>query len=406
MILINGKEWNLLTKEDIQTAIDEVEESFFFEFKEDGVKSSKLVEEVSAFANTYGGYIFLGVADDKTIVGCKEWNEQRIFAVIHDSLSPVPSFDVKKCVYENGNIIYVVRIDEGAEPPYITNKGLIYERISSSSCVVKDSSRLTQMYIKRKDQENFVEQKISIKSIESDVNNIWGYIDIGFSLVLRDSKTFTKRFYDINLNDLMENVFKEKCSANVSRIGSSIVLSFGGLSADSPNKALPAHLNNFIEIMYDGSVRLRVLLLNNNPNDCSVNMFLSFYFVDVFSNTFLYIFKDLLVEGFVYAKKYEKLTVRKQFFPSYYYTEEFMEVNEKARTKNERIKEVIEKHIEKTGKDQVITDDRIPKTGLFTVDRKKMERDNLEYNVDNIVFELFHSRFLYIGYVPGQEDGE
>ena len=96
MLLINGKSWNVLSNEDVLNAINEIEESFFFEFKEDGVKPSKLIEEISAFANTYGGYIFLGVADDKTIVGCKEWNEQRIFSVIHDSISPTPSFDVKK----------------------------------------------------------------------------------------------------------------------------------------------------------------------------------------------------------------------------------------------------------------------------------------------------------------------
>ncbi|MGN0576922.1 MAG: helix-turn-helix domain-containing protein [Ruminococcus sp.] len=42
-----------------------------------------LIKEVSAFANTYGGYNFLGVDDDKTISGCAEWTEQRTHNAIY-----------------------------------------------------------------------------------------------------------------------------------------------------------------------------------------------------------------------------------------------------------------------------------------------------------------------------------
>lgn len=58
MININDVEWNNLTIDDIEKTISDQEESFFFEFKDDGVETKKLSEEISAFANTYGGYIF------------------------------------------------------------------------------------------------------------------------------------------------------------------------------------------------------------------------------------------------------------------------------------------------------------------------------------------------------------
>lgn len=47
-----------MTIDNIEKTISDQEESFFFEFKEDDVETKKLSEEISAFANTYGGYIF------------------------------------------------------------------------------------------------------------------------------------------------------------------------------------------------------------------------------------------------------------------------------------------------------------------------------------------------------------
>ena len=138
MININGKEWALLEATDIQETFSEhdFDESFYFEFKDDRVTTQKLIKEVSAFANTFGGYIFIGISDDKKIEGCTAWNEQRIHTTIHDSISPTPSFDVKKFTC-NTKIVYIIKIDEGAEPPYVTNEGRIYERLSSGSLPIK-----------------------------------------------------------------------------------------------------------------------------------------------------------------------------------------------------------------------------------------------------------------------------
>jgi len=167
VININSKEWAELAESDIVEFLSspETEESFFFEFKDDRVNSKKVAEEISALANTYGGYIFLGVSDDKKIEGCTAWNEQRIQTTIHDSITPTPSFDVKKFVCEN-QIVFVIRIDEGAEPPYITSQGKIYERLSSGSCVVKDSARLTQMYNK---QETRLQRLMDVLSVTAEI---------------------------------------------------------------------------------------------------------------------------------------------------------------------------------------------------------------------------------------------
>ena len=80
MLNISGKQWHELTSQDIEGFLQtqEIEETFFFEFKDDRLTSAGFAKEVSALANTYGGYIFIGVSDDKAIEGCSQWDEQRI----------------------------------------------------------------------------------------------------------------------------------------------------------------------------------------------------------------------------------------------------------------------------------------------------------------------------------------
>lgn len=408
MIQINGVEWNELTTKNIEDAITEIEESFFFEFKEDDVSNKKIVEEISAFANTYGGYIFIGVSDDKEIKGCEKWDEQRIFAVIHDSISPTPSFDVKKFAVSNKKDILVIRVDEGGEPPYITNKGLIYERISSSSCAIKDSGKLTQLYVKRIDQIKAVEQKLTINKIEtSRVGNIYAYIDLGFAPTLRNVEIFKETFNNVDLESVLNYVFNDKSSASISRIGNSIMLTFGSLhtkTSDGKKIAMPAHLNNFIEIMNDGSVRIRLLLYNNDKEELTVNMFDTHIYLRAFENTYRFIFGKLLEDNFVYAKKYEKITVMKQFYPLYYYSDAYINGEAKLQEINRKYKDIIEDNINKKGKDTVITDDRIPKTGLVNIDQRILEKNGLDFTEDDILFILFNSRFSYLGYVREQED--
>lgn len=121
MIDINNKSWNKLRSTDIEKLLaGDVDENFFFEFKADDETTVKLIKEVSALSNTYGGYILLGINDDKTIGGCQKWTEQRIHTTIHDSITPIPNFDVKRFKIHD-KIVLVIKIEEGTMPPYITN---------------------------------------------------------------------------------------------------------------------------------------------------------------------------------------------------------------------------------------------------------------------------------------------
>ena len=402
MININGKEWMKLEPIDIQTVIAEqdFEEAFYFEFKDDRVSSKKLSEEVSAFANTFGGYIFLGITDNKKIEGCEFWNEQRIHTTIHDSITPTPSFDVRK--FACGSVcVFVIKVEEGAEPPYITSGGKIYERLSSGSFTVKDSAKLSQIYNKREQRLSNMVSKISIPPVHENANNIYGYIDSGFCLVASDVQVALDAFNSVDLNSIAEEMAKLSTSFSLSHIGNSIVYTPGGLS--TLNGHLPAHTNNFLEIMPDGSARMRILLINNNQDDSSVNMMLPATFLKSYKSLYTKIMGGLFPHEIAYAKKYESLTVKQQFQPVLFYDENVLELNPDLKEDNEKMLEALHAHRKVFGITTVITDDRIPKTGLYTIDKRQLELWGEEYTAETIIDELFFSRFAAMGVVPISE---
>ncbi len=399
MVNINGKEWSVLEPTDIQAVISEqdFDESFYFEFKDDKVAPKKVMKEISAFANTFGGYIFLGISDDKQIEGCTNWNEQRIHTTIHDSISPTPSFDVKKFTCDS-KIVYVIRIDEGAEPPYITSSGKIYERLSSGSFTIKDSVRLLQIYNKREQLLAKMERKISIPPVPEKTSNLYGYIDVGFVLVLSDIQMAVDAFKKVDLQDVAKKVKGKLNTANLAYVGQSIIFTPGGLSTD--NGQLPAHTNNFLEIMVDGSARMRILLQNNDKNDSTVSMVYAQTFLRLFKNVYTYIMGGLFPNKIAYAKKYESLTVRGQFQPVPFYDSTILEIHPDWREENEKMLAAARNYQKIVGIDTVVTDDRIPKTGLYTIDKRQLEIWGIEYTAESVIDELFFSRFVILGAIP------
>lgn len=399
MVNINGIEWSKLKSSDVQEVISEGE-SFYFEFKDDRVSNKKIQEEVSAFANTFGGYIFLGVSDDKQIKGCSTWNEQRIHTTIHDAITPTPSFDVKKFTFDAG-IVYIIKIEEGSEPPYITSSGKIYERLSTGSFPINDSSKLLQIYNKREQLLNKMEKKISIPPVCENVNNIYGYIDTGFSLVTSDIQFAIDTFNKANLKTIAIETAKILNSISLSYIGNSIIFTPGGLSTH--NGHLPAHINNFLEIMADGSARMRILLINNNPENSSVNMIFPTTILRIYKEIYTKIMGNLFPHNIAYAKKYESLTVRQQFQPVLFYDESILKSIPEWKNDNNKMLEALENHRKIFGVKTVVTDDRIPKIGLYTIDKRQLELWGREYTADSIIDELFFSRFIDLGAVPDTE---
>lgn len=400
MININNKVWNLLCADDIQNFLfGGGEENFFFEFKADQETPSKLVKEISAFANTYGGYLFLGVSDDKTISGCLEWNEQRIHSTIHDSISPTPIFDVKKFEIDR-KVIYIIKIEEGKSPPYVTNKGQIFERLSSGSFPIKESSQLNLLYKKKADMLSRLKSKIELPALiinQDFPQNICGYIDFGFSLNCSQDTELRKQFLSQDTSNV-ENAaqfLRERYNKDftIAHMGNGYQITVGRSVTQNSNGdqiMSPAGINNFIEIMLDGSVRFRILLINDRD---SFNVDLFSASVPMFSYSEIYkrMLGNHLDQIFISAEKYQKLTVIKQFVP--YFKFDSPEKDEFGYST------YLQEHQKKYGGNIVVVNNRIPQYEYALLDKRTFDELGEEYNYNNLIDCLFYCAYIDMGYI-------
>jgi len=403
MININNKSWDKLRISDIHKLLSNTDdETFFFEFKSDDETPAKLAKEVSAFSNTYGGYILLGVNNDKTIGGCVKWTEQRIHTTIHDSITPVPNFDVKK-FKSSGTVVLVIKIEEGAMPPYITNKGQIFERVSSGSFPINDSGKLSQLYTKRQEQLIRIKNKIELDKIRADSaysSNLCGYLDLGFSVVCSEITNFQRTFYEFDFNPISEYLKSISPDFSVSRLGHSVLISIGRVSLTTGNgneTLMDAGVHNFIEIMCDGSVRSRIIL-TATPNETKVDISSILHLYSIFKQVYIKIFGSNILKIFIYAQKYERLTVIKQFVP--YYNFQYGE--------DERVDSVfgnyLIEHKNKYGNNLMIESSRLPKNDYAIIDKRLFNAYGLKYDTDNLVQELFLSAYFNLGYIDPMKE--
>src|SRR4051794_5764257 len=126
--------------------------------KVDASSPDKIVHDVAAFANTHGGFVIVGIADDGTIVGVEDF--QRAEAAIVQSVrsrtdpSLAPSiFAFTHKATSKELLIVQVGYFEGAEPLRVKLKGkddwVVFERIGSVSQRV-DELRVDQMRRERR----------------------------------------------------------------------------------------------------------------------------------------------------------------------------------------------------------------------------------------------------------------
>ena len=406
MIEINEKRWNKLRASDIQAFLLRSEgENFFFEFKSDRESPRKLMKEVSAFANTFGGYIFLGVEDDRTVSGCREWTEQRIHTAIHDSLTPVPVFDVRKFVIE-GKTVLVLRVEEGGFPPYVTNEGSIYERVSSGSYPIKDTNRLTQLFNKMQSCLEYIENKIEIEQIRIDSSspaNLCAYIDMGFSVTCSRNTRLAERFFDFDYRTIAEYLRKNVKDFGISMTGESIVVSVGYLMGkrgyDDKETALNNGIQNYIEIMQDGSVKCRIIL-SLDPESIYASITGINFCLKVFSDVYSLLFGDDFSKIFISARKYERLTVVRQFIPYYYLDKSNPPQTLKLYAK------YLPAHQQNYGNNLIINSNRIPTKGYYLVDKRNFTASKIPFNSKNLFDLLFYSSYANLGYIDSVDDSD
>ncbi len=89
------------------------------QFKSDVRNSESLAAEMAAFANSAGGTIFIGVADDSTLPGLARENVSRINQLISNAASQLVRSSLtvltENVVLESGRIVIVLRVPAGLD---------------------------------------------------------------------------------------------------------------------------------------------------------------------------------------------------------------------------------------------------------------------------------------------------
>ncbi len=396
MININNKIWDKLRLKDIEKYLDTIDddENFFIEFKEENIRNTQLTKEISAFANSFGGYILLGVNDSKKIVGCSNiWTELKINTIICNGISPTPHFDIKKFDLKNSKKLYIIKVEEGTNPPYITNDGYIYHRVSSSSDRVKDANTLNNLYLRNQNNIKKIEDKIYIPEISGTIpNNLCGYIDFGFSLTSKNIEKTKEKVRKADIEKISEKLKDYKQKYSISKVGYSLSITIGEpimKMGDNPILTTGG-LSNFMEILPDGSFRCRIIICSETDSSIAYISLITMIH-SLFKEIYAIVFGNNFVSNFIEAKKYEKLTVLKLFQPKIAVTGESKYV--------EKFNKLFNDHIIKYGNNIIANNNRIPLNGFINIDKSLFDLNKVKFNNDNLYGQLFYTSYFLLGYI-------
>ncbi len=396
MININNKIWDKLRLKDIEKYLDTIDddETFFIEFKEENIRNTQLTKEISAFANSFGGYILLGVNDSKKIVGCSNiWTELKINTIICNGISPTPHFDIKKFNLKNSKKLYIIKVEEGTNPPYITNDGYIYHRVSSSSDRVKDANTLNNLYLRNQNNIKKIEDKIYIPEISGTIpNNLCGYIDFGFSLTSKNIEKTKEKVRKADIEKISEKLKDYKQKYSISKVGYSLSITIGEpimKMGDNPILTTGG-LSNFMEILPDGSFRRRIIICSETDSSIAYISLITMIH-SLFKEIYAIVFGNNFVSNFIEAKKYEKLTVLKLFQPKIAVTGESKYV--------EKFNKLFNDHIMKYGNNIIANNNRIPLNGFINIDKSLFDLNKVKFNNDNLYGQLFYTSYFLLGYI-------
>ena len=99
-------------------------------------KKREYMETIVAFANSRGGYLFLGVNDNGDIIGTNEEVEEILRNQIHSLCNPSIDITVRENVELEGVKITVIQVPEGQQKPYFL-QGRGYIRLGSTDRIMK-----------------------------------------------------------------------------------------------------------------------------------------------------------------------------------------------------------------------------------------------------------------------------
>ncbi len=120
------------------------------QFKADIRNAESLASEMAAFANSEGGVIYVGVADDGGMSGLSREDVTRINQLISNAASQLVrrplAVHTENVPLQNGRIIIVLTVPKGIDKPYFDKNGVIWLKTGSDKRRVNSKEELRRLF--------------------------------------------------------------------------------------------------------------------------------------------------------------------------------------------------------------------------------------------------------------------
>ncbi len=112
--------------------------------------AASLAAEIAAFANSEGGTIFIGVADDGSTPGLSTSEVSRINQLISNAASQLVRSPVavrtQNVALENGRIVIVLTVPKGIDKPYFDKNGVIWIKTGADKRRINTKEELRRLF--------------------------------------------------------------------------------------------------------------------------------------------------------------------------------------------------------------------------------------------------------------------
>jgi ATP-dependent DNA helicase RecG len=120
------------------------------QFKQDVTNADALAAEMAAFANSEGGLILLGVADDGSTPGLSLADVARLNQLISNAASqhvrsPL-TVRTENLELDNGRIVIVLTVPKGIDKPYFDRNGVIWLKSGADKRRVNSKEELRRLF--------------------------------------------------------------------------------------------------------------------------------------------------------------------------------------------------------------------------------------------------------------------
>lgn len=120
------------------------------QFKVDVRNGESLAAEMAAFANSGGGTLYIGVADDGATPGLTKEDVARINQLISNAASQLVrsplSVQTENVAMENGRIVIVLQVPKGIDRPYFDKNGVIWLKTGADKRRVNSKEELRRLF--------------------------------------------------------------------------------------------------------------------------------------------------------------------------------------------------------------------------------------------------------------------